>query len=232
MKKHSKAYILANKEIDPKKFYKLEEAFNLIKKINFSKNKSSIKISLKLNLDIKKHSIHSLKTYVDVPHNLGVNKLIIVFAEENLSRLAIKNGADFVGDEKLIDKIKNGWDKFDVVLSTSKFMNKISTLGKFLGPRNLMPTYQMGNIVSSENIVNTIKKIKVGRLNLCIDKHANLNFHIGHSNLNINQLMNNYDCVMHKILKVKPKNSKINYIRSIYCSNNFGPSIKLENFKK
>ena len=226
MKKYGKKYVEASKNVDKNKLYCLEDAIKLVKETSVTKFDSSVEVAIKLNIDAKK-SDQQMKGSLSLPFGSGKTKKVLVIAKGTFADEARKAGADFVGDQDMIDKIKNeNWFGFDVVVATPDMMPEVGKIGNILGPRNLMPNPKTGTVTTKvEAIVEDIKKGMVTYKN---DKFGNIHTIIGKVSFTEENLAENLKYVITTIAKAKPSTVKGIFIQNITISTTMGPGIKVD----
>ncbi len=226
MKKYSKKYVEASKNIDKNKAYNVEDAINLVKNSSVTKFDSTVEVAIRLNIDAKK-SDQQLKGSLSLPHGTGKTKKILAIATGSFAEEAKKAGADIVGDKDMIAKIKDeSWFDFDVIVATPDMMPELGKIGNILGPRNLMPNPKTGTVTTK--IGDTIKEIKKGMVTYKNDKFGNVHTIIGKVSFDAAKLKENLEYVVSTIAKAKPASVKGVYIQNITISTTMGPGIKLD----
>ncbi|WP_341266435.1 50S ribosomal protein L1 [Candidatus Phytoplasma fraxini] len=223
--KRSKKYLNVSKLIDFNKSYPIEEVFQLIKKTQITKFDSTVECNLSLKLDPKKAD-HNLKGSLVLPHGSGKKFKIAVIAEGAKMKEAEDAGADYVGNQDLIDRISQNWLEFDVLITTKDMMPLVSKLGSILGPRRLMPNLKLGTV--TDNVFQLVQDIKKGRIEYRIDKNGNLHTILGKSSFKEEYLLDNFKFFYEHLLSIKPKTVKSNFIKSITVSSTMSPGIKVE----
>ncbi|MDC9032019.1 50S ribosomal protein L1 [Columbia Basin potato purple top phytoplasma] len=223
--KRSKKYLDISKSIDFNKFYSIDEAMNLIKKTQITKFDATVECNLSLKLDPKKVD-QNLKGALILPHGSGKKLKVVVLAKGLQAKEAEKAGADYVGDQDLIDRISKNWLDFDVLISTPEMMPSVSKLGSILGPRRLMPNLKLGTVTN--NVFQLIQDIKKGRIEYRLDKNGNLHTVLGKASFEEKQLLENFKFLYEHLMSVKPKTSKSNFIKSITISTTMAPGIKVD----
>ncbi len=224
--KKGKKYQEASKKIDKKKTYSKEEAIELIKSTNIANFDASVELAMHLNLDTKKAD-QQLRGAIVLPNGTGKTKKILVLAKGEAANMAKEAGADFVGDNDLIDKIQNeNWFDFDVIVATPDMMPLLGKLGKVLGPRGLMPNPKTGTVtIDTKKAVNDIKK---GRVEYRADSYGNVHTIIGKVSFDSDKLIENLDTFVNLIYKSKPAVVKGKYVLNISLATTMGPGIKLD----
>ncbi len=226
MKKYSKKYVEASKNLDKSKSYNVKDAIDLVKKTAVTKFDSTVDVAIRLNLDAKK-SDQQLKGSLSLPHGTGKSKKILVIATGNFAEEAKKAGADIVGDKDLIQKIKEeSWFDFDVIVATPDMMPELGKIGNILGPRNLMPNPKTGTVTTK--VADTVKEIKKGMVTYKNDKFGNVHTIIGKVSFDAVKLQENLEYVVSTIAKAKPSSVKGVFIQNITISTTMGPGIKVD----
>jgi large subunit ribosomal protein L1 len=177
-----------------------------------------------------RHAEQQVRDTVQLPHGLGKSVRVIAFTEGEGARVAQEAGADIIGDDAVITKIKDGWIEFDAAVATPEMMGKIgkSGLGKVLGPRGLMPNPKAGTVVPAGDLPRVIKELKAGRVEFRVDKTANLHVPIGKASFPAQNLTENFTALMEAVKKAKPPASKGTYLRKITVTSTMGPGIKID----
>lgn len=212
------------KKFDKNKSYSLKEALNLIKKYSIVNFNESIDISIHLGIDPKKTD-QIIRGFIIFPFKFKKEVKVLVFAKGDNVKKALKAGADFVGMEDLVDKIKLEGIFFDVVVTSPDNVFILNSLGKILGPRGLMPNKKFGTL--SFDIFNTVKNIKLGQVFYKNDKFGIINLSIGKVNFSILNLKNNFFSLIDSVKKNKPISFKGNFIRKIWLSSTMGFGLKI-----
>lgn len=215
----------ANAEIDRSKSYRLEEAVDLLKSASFAKFDESVEIAMRLGVD-PKHADQMVRGTVSLPHGTGKAIRIIVFAQGEKATEATAAGADFVGAEELVEKIKGGWLDFDVAVATPDMMRNVGKLGKLLGARGLMPSPKAGTVTM--DVERTVKELKAGRIEFRVDRQSGIAAAVGKISFEKDKIVENVRVFADAIIKAKPAASKGKYLQSISLSSTMGPGIKLE----
>lgn len=223
MKKHSKKYNESLSLIEKGKKYSIDEACGIVKKTAKAKFDESIDVSFKLNID-PKQADQQLRGTISLPHGNGkVNRVLAITDKVDEAK---KAGADFVGQQDLLDKItKENWFDFDVIVATPNMMGLLGKIGKVLGPKGLMPNPKTGTV--SPNIGQAIKEIKDGKISYRNDKDGNVAINFGKASFTEKKLAENLKTVIDTIIKIKPAVVKGTYILNCAISSTYGPSIKI-----
>jgi large subunit ribosomal protein L1 len=165
---------------------------------------------------------------VVLPHGLGKDVKVVVFAEGEGAKLAEEEGADYVGSDDLVKKIEDGWTDFDVALATKETMSKVTRLGRVLGPRGLMPNPRSGTVVEPEDLPKAVRDAKAGRVEFRLDRTALVHVAVGKVSLNEEQLLENVATLVEAIVKSRPPGAKGQYIKSATLTTTMGPGIRLD----
>lgn len=225
MPKHGKNYRNKLEQIDRAKQYTLEEGVDLIVKSNYAKFDETFDIALKLGVD-PRHADQMIRSSVTLPHGTGKVTRVLVFAKGPKEAEAKEAGADFVGGDDLVEKIKEGWLEFDKTVATPDMMGVVGKIGRVLGPRNLMPNAKLGTVTM--DVENVVKEIKAGKVDFRVDKAGIVHAGIGKMSFGKEKLTDNLIAFIQKIVQLKPSASKGVYLRSITISSTMGPGIKLD----
>ncbi len=226
MAKHGKKYLAALQQIDVNKAYPLEEAIELLKKIAFANFDETVDAVFLLGVDPTKAD-QMVRGSVVLPHGTGKEPRVLVFAKGEKAKEAKEAGADYVGDEDLIEKIqKEKWVDFDVAIATPDMMSKVGKLGKILGPRGLMPNPKTGTVTF--DVKKAVEESKKGKLNFRVDKYGNVHMIIGKRSFPTEHLVDNFLAAYDAILRAKPPAAKGRYIKNVYLSTTMSPSVKVD----
>lgn len=226
MAKKGKKYNEVVGLVDSKANYKLEEAIKLIEETKTAKFDETVEISVKLGIDPRQAN-QQIRTGMVLPHGIGKDIRVLVFAKGDKAEEAKAAGADFVGYEDMIDKIsKENWLEFDVSIATPDVMSNVAKLGKVLGPRGLMPTPKVGTVTFE--LENAVKEAKAGRIEVKNDKGGVIHAPLGKVSFGTDKLTDNFMVFMDSLVKMKPSSSKGTFIRKITVSNTMGPGIKID----
>lgn len=224
--KKSKRYASLVQNVEKNKMYDYKEAIKLVKETSNLKFNSTIEVAMNLNLDTKKAD-QQLRGAIALPNGTGKTKKILVLAKGEQARMANEAGADYVGDNDMIEKMeKENWFPFDVIVATPEMMPLLGKIGKILGPKGLMPNPKTGTVTMEvDKAVNEIKK---GKVNYRTDSFGNVHGIIGKSSFDNKMLEENLSAFVNTILKVKPTTVKGAYVKNISISSTMGPGIKID----
>ena len=223
-----KKYDDALKLIEADKFYSPKEAVALVKKTASTKFDSTVEVAFRLGVNPKYPDQHVRGALV-LPNGTGKSKTVMVFAKGPKVAEAEAAGADFVGGEEYVDKIKNGWMAFDVCIATPDMMGLVGRLGKILGPRGLMPNPKVGTVTM--DVTRAVKESKAGKIEYRTDKSGNVQAPIGKASFTEEQLLQNYMTLADTLVKVKPAGAKGQYMKTITMSCTMGPGVKVDVLK-
>ncbi|MCR4581566.1 MAG: 50S ribosomal protein L1 [Bacilli bacterium] len=226
MRKSGKKYVEASKLVEANKAYSLDEAVELVKKTSITKFDSSIELAMKLNIDTKKAD-QQLRGSLVLPNGNGKNKRILVLAKGSAAEAAKKAGADFVGEQDLIDKIaKENWFEYDVIIATPDMMPLLGKIGKVLGPRGLMPNPKTGTVTTDP--ARAVEDVKKGMVEYRADQYGNIHVMVGKASFDDKKLSENLAYVITQIVKAKPATVKGKYVQTISISSTMGPGIHVD----
>ncbi len=225
MAKHGKGYREIAAGIDPKRAYPPLEALELAKGSSKVKFDQTVEVAIRLGVDPRK-SDQMVRGTVNLPHGTGKTARVLVFATGERAEAAIAAGADFVGSDDLIEKVKGGWVDFDAVVAAPELMGKVGQLGRVLGPRGLMPNPRTGTV--TPDVAKAVEDIKGGKIEFRVDKHANLQFIIGKASFDVAQLADNYVAAIEEVARAKPSSAKGRFIKKVVVSTTMGPGILVE----
>lgn len=223
-----KKYDDALKLIEADKFYSPKEAVALVKKTAATKFDSTVEVAFRLGVN-PKYPDQQVRGALVLPNGTGKSKTVMVFAKGPKVAEAEVAGADFVGGEEYVDKIKNGWMAFDVCIATPDMMGLVGRLGKILGPRGLMPNPKVGTVTM--DVTRAVKESKAGKIEYRTDKSGNVQAPIGKASFTEEQLLQNYMTLADTLVKVKPAGAKGQYMKTITMSCTMGPGVKVDVLK-
>ena len=227
MGQRGKRYIEAAKSIVEDKDYSPEEALDLAKETSKAKFDETVELHLRTSSD-PRHADQLVRGVALLPHGLGKEIRVLVFASGEGASIATNSGADYVGDDDLIDKVAEGWLDFDVAIATPDLMGKISKLGRVLGRKGLMPNPRTGTVVQPEDFGRAIKEAKQGRIEFRLDRPAIIHVPLGKVSFETNMLLENMNALVETVISSKPSGVKGNFIKTAYLTTTMGPSIKLD----
>ena len=226
MKKSGKKYVEAAKLVDKTKLYTVEEAVELVKKTSITKFDSTVEIAINLNIDTKKAD-QQLRGSVVLPNGTGKSQKVCVIAKGAQADAAKAAGADYVGEQDLIDKMaKENWFDFDVIVASPEMMPALGKIGKVLGPKGLMPNPKTGTVTA--DTAKAVEDIKKGMVEYRADSYGIVHLSVGKVSFDAKKLEENVRYIMSTIIKAKPTAVKGQYINSIAISSTMGPSVKID----
>ena len=213
------------KKFETEKLYSLKEASDVVK--NFSKLKfdSSIDLAVNLGVDPKKAD-QNVRGIVSLPNGTGKDVKVLALVTPDKEDEAKKAGADFVGLDEFLTKIKDGWTDVDVIITMPSVMGKLGPLGKILGPRGLMPNPKTGTVTM--NVGKAVEETKAGKIDFKVDKNGTIHVAIGKVSFSSDKIYQNAKEVLDNIVKIKPSSSKGIYMKSIFMSSTMSPGIKID----
>lgn len=223
-KRHGKKYLEVAKLVT-KESYTLDEAIELLKKTNATKFDASCEVHFRLGLD-PKQADQNIRTTVGLPHGTGKDVRVVAFVDEQKVKEAKEAGAMEAGTESLIEKIEKGWTDFDVAIATPDQMKALGKIAKVLGQKRLMPNPKAGTV--TVDVAKTIEELKGGKIELRVDKEANLHNIFGKVSFDGDKLKGNLVTLIKKVMEIKPSSSKGTYMRNISISTTMGPGINVE----
>ena len=225
MAKKGKKYQEALKKLDADKLYDPLDAIKLIKEIASAKFDETVEVAVNLNVDTR-HADQQIRGAVVLPHGTGKTKTVLVFAKGEKAKEAEQAGADYVGDEDLVQRIQNGWMDFDVAIATPDMMPLVGKLGRVLGPRGLMPNPKVGTVTM--DVGRAVKESKGGKVNYRTDKAGVVHVPVGKVSFDPEKLYENFKTLMDTLLKAKPETVKGTYMKNIVLSSTMGPGVKVD----
>ncbi len=225
MGKLTKNQKLALSKIEPGKAYTLGEAAEKVKEISFEKFDPSFDIDVRLGVDPRKAD-QMVRGVVSLPHGTGKQVRVLVLCNPDAEAAAKEAGADYVGLDEYLQKIKEGWTDVDVIITQPSVMGKLGPLGRILGPRGLMPNPKSGTVTM--DVAKAVKEVKQGKIDFRVDKTGIVHASIGKVSFTPEQMRENAKEFINTLIKLKPATSKGTYIKSIYLSSTMGPGVKVE----
>ncbi|MEZ3552147.1 MAG: 50S ribosomal protein L1 [Muribaculaceae bacterium] len=225
MGKLTKNQKLALSKIEPGKAYSLAEAAEKVKEITFTKFDSSFDIDVRLGVDPRKAD-QMVRGVVSLPHGTGKQVRVLVLCNPDAEAAAKEAGADYVGLDEYLTKIKGGWTDVDVIITQPSVMGKLGPLGRILGPRGLMPNPKSGTVTM--DVAKAVKEVKQGKIDFKVDKTGIVHASIGKVSFTPDQMRDNAKEFINTLIKLKPATAKGTYIKSIYLSSTMSPGVKVE----
>ncbi len=225
MSKLTKNQRLALEKIEAGKTYSLKEAAGLVKEISNSKFDASVDIDVRLGVDPRKAN-QMVRGVVSLPNGTGKEIKVLALCTPDQEAAAKEAGADFVGLDEYIEKIKGGWTDVDVIITMPAIMGKLGALGRILGPRGLMPNPKSGTVTNE--VGKAVKEVKQGKIDFKVDKYGIVHTSVGKVSFTEEQLVQNAKEFVSTLMKLKPTSSKGTYVKSIYLSSTMSMGIKIE----
>jgi large subunit ribosomal protein L1 len=225
MSKLTKNQKLASSKVEAGKTYTLKEATELIKEITFTKFDASVDLDVRLGVDPRKAN-QMVRGVVSLPHGTGKQIRVLALCSPEAEADAKAAGADYVGLDEYIEKIKGGWTDIDVIITQPAIMGKIGALGRILGPRGLMPNPKSGTVTN--DIATAVKEVKQGKIDFKVDKNGIVHASIGKVSFDADKLADNAKEFIQTLIKLKPATAKGTYIKSIYLSSTMSLGVKID----
>jgi len=222
MPKQGKKYQEAMKLLDAEALYEPLEAVELVKKTATAKFDETVEVAVRLGVDPKKQD-QAVRGVVVLPHGTGKAKTVLVFAKGEKAKEAEQAGADFVGDQDMINKIQQGWFEFDVCVATPDMMAEVGKLGRLLGGKGLMPNPKAGTVTF--DVGKAVQEIKAGKIEYRLDKAGQIHAPIGKASFDAEQLNDNLEALVDALNRAKPAAAKGIYLKNIAVSATMGPSV-------
>lgn len=225
MPKRGKNYKNKLQGVDRTVLHSVEAGIDLVLKSTYAKFDETFDVAMKLGVD-PRHADQMIRSSVALPHGTGKVTRVLVFAKGPKEAEALEAGADYVGGDELVEKIKEGWLEFDKTVATPDMMGVVGKIGRILGPRNLMPNAKLGTVTF--DVANIVKDIKGGKVDFRVDKGGIIHGGIGKLSFGNEKLRDNLLAFVQRIIQLKPSTSKGIYLRSITISSTMGPGVKLD----
>jgi len=225
MARRGKKYRMAKEKIDSTRRYSFQEAIKLAKECTYANFDESVDIAVRLGID-PRHADQMVRGTVVLPHGTGKSVKVLVFAKGEKEKEALEAGADYVGGEELIEKIKGGWLEFDKAVATPDMMGQVGKIGRILGPRGLMPNAKLGTVTF--DLAKVIKEIKSGKIDFRAEKAGVVHAAMGRVSFDEDKLLENVATFIDTLIKMKPAAAKGTYLRGIAISTTMGPGIKVD----
>ncbi|MCH5462238.1 50S ribosomal protein L1 [Lactobacillus sp. LC28-10] len=223
--KRGKKYQDAVKQVEAEKNYALDEAVDLVKKIDFAKFDATVEIAFKLNVDTKQAD-QQLRGAVVLPNGTGKDQTVVVFAKGDKAKEAQAAGADFVGEDDLVAKIQDGWLDFDVAIATPDMMAQVGRLGRVLGPKGLMPNPKTGTVTM--DVTKAVNDSKAGKVTYRTDRDGNVAVPVGKVSFDADKLVENLKTIANVVVSARPAAVKGTYVQHVSISSTFGPSVNVD----
>jgi large subunit ribosomal protein L1 len=225
MLKRGKRITAAKAKVEPTKRYTLKEATEMIVSMPGTKFDETVDAAVRLGVN-PAHADQMVRGSVVLPNGLGKTVRVLVFAKGDKEKEALEAGADLVGNDEMIEKIKGGWLEFDRVIATPDMMGSVGKIAKILGPRGLMPNPKVGTVTFE--IANAVKELKAGKVEFRVEKAGIVHSPVGKMSFGAEKLRENINALLETIIKLKPASSKGTYIKSISISSTMGAGVKID----
>ncbi len=220
-----KRILTAKKNVDPAKRYTLKEAAEMIVAMPHAKFDETVDVAVRLGVN-PAHADQMVRGSVVLPNGLGKSVRVLVFAKGDKEKEALDAGADMIGTDEIIEKIKGGWFEFDRVIATPDMMGAVGKIGKILGPRGLMPNPKVGTVTFE--VGNAVKELKAGKIEFRVEKAGIVQSPVGKLSFGAEKLSENINAFLETIIKLKPASSKGTYIKSISVSSTMGAGVRID----
>ena len=222
---HGKKYRDARARVDTSRRYSLDEAIDIVISTSYARFDESIDTAIVLGVDPRKAD-QNVRSSVVLPHGTGRTQSVLVIAKGEKAREAEDAGADYVGAEDVIEKIKGGWLDFDKVVSTPNMMSMVGRIGKILGPRGMMPNTKTGTVTF--DVSRAVNEIKAGKVDFRVDKGGVVHVPLGKVSFGSSKIRENFAAIAEALLRAKPSTSKGAYVRGVAISTTMGPGVKVD----
>jgi large subunit ribosomal protein L1 len=225
MPKRGKKYLESQKKIDITKRHALTEAVQVALESSFVKFDETVDVAVRLGVD-PRHADQMVRGTVVLPNGLGKEVKILVFAKGEKEKEALDAGADFAGNDELIEKIKAGWTGFDKAVATPDMMGTVGKIGKILGPRGLMPNAKTGTVTF--DVARAVNELKAGKIDFRVEKAGIVHVPVGKVSFGVEKLVQNVTAFLETVIRIKPSTSKGTYLKGLAISTTMGPGVKVD----
>ena len=212
-------------KFDKSKSYSLIEAVNIVKQITYTKFDASVDLNIRLGVDPRKAN-QMVRGSVTLPHGTGKVVRVLVLCNPDKAQEALDAGADYVGLDEYVQKIKDGWTDIDVVITTPNIMPKVGALGRILGPRGLMPNPKTGTVTME--VGKAVQEVKAGKIDFKVDKYGIINAAVAKVSFSPEKIFDNAKELISTVIKLKPAAAKGTYVKSIYISSTMSPGVQID----
>ena len=212
-------------KFDKSKSYSLSEAVNIVKQITYTKFDASVDLNIRLGVDPRKAN-QMVRGSVTLPHGTGKVVRVLVLCDPDKAQEALDAGADYVGLDEYVQKIKDGWTDIDVVITTPNIMPKVGALGRILGPRGLMPNPKTGTVTME--VGKAVQEVKAGKIDFKVDKYGIINAGVAKVSFSPEQIFDNAKELIQTVIKLKPAAAKGTYMKSVYISSTMSPGVQID----
>ena len=225
MSKVSKQRKEALAKFDKSKSYSLSEAVDIVKQITYTKFDASVDLNIRLGVDPRKAN-QMVRGSVTLPHGTGKTVRVLVLCNPDKAQEALNAGADYVGLDEYIQKIKDGWTDIDVVITTPNIMPKVGALGRILGPRGLMPNPKTGTVTM--DVAKAVQEVKAGKIDFKVDKYGIIAAGVAKVSFSPEKIVDNAKELIQAVIKLKPAAAKGTYMKSVYISSTMSPGVQID----
>ena len=225
MAKLTKKQKEAATKIEKSKVYSLDEAASLVKEVNYTKFDASVDLAVRLGVDPRKAN-QMVRGVVTLPHGTGKDVKVLALVTPDKEAEAKEAGADYVGLDEYINKIKGGWTDIDVIITMPSIMGKIGPLGRVLGPRGLMPNPKTGTVTM--DVAKAVNEVKAGKIDFKVDRYGIIHASVGKASFEANKIKENAAELLNTLMKLKPTAAKGTYVKSVYMSSTMSPAIAVD----
>lgn len=225
MPKHGKKYLESKSKLDPERLYNFDDALTASMDLSYANFDESVDIAVCLGVD-PRHADQMIRGVVVLPNGIGRDVKVLVFAKGEKEKEALDAGADFVGNDDMIEKIKGGWFGFDKAVATPDMMGSVGKIGKLLGPKGLMPNAKTGTVTF--DLGRAVQELKAGKIDFRVEKAGIVHTTVGKVSFGLEKLAQNVAAFLEMIMRLKPVSSKGTYIKGITMSTTMGPAITVD----
>ncbi|MEA3386399.1 MAG: 50S ribosomal protein L1 [Thermodesulfobacteriota bacterium] len=225
MASHGKKYLDARAKVDVGRRYGLNEAIDVVLNTHYVKFDETVDLAIVLGVDPRKAD-QNVRSSVILPHGTGRTQKVLAIAKGEKAKEAEDAGADYVGAEDVLEKIKGGWLDFDKVVATPDMMSMVGRIGKILGPRGMMPNAKTGTVTF--DVARAVNEIKAGKVDFRVDKGGVVHVPLGKVSFGSNKIKENFASLAETLLRIKPSTSKGTYVRSVALSTTMGPGVRVD----
>jgi large subunit ribosomal protein L1 len=222
---HGKRYRALYEQVDREQVYEPAEAISLVKQMQSAKFNETVEVHIRTGLNVR-HADEQLRGTISLPHGVGKEQTVAVFAKGDKAREAQEAGADVVGDEDLAKRIEEGFTDFDVAIATPDMMPVVGRLGRILGPQGKMPNPKVGTV--TDDVAKAVGESKAGRMEYRTDRSAIVHIPLGKADMDERDLLENYAALIDEIVRAKPAAAKGRYLRTITLSTTMGPGVRVD----
>jgi large subunit ribosomal protein L1 len=223
--RHGKSYLDARQRVDREHEYTPAEAIDLVQQLKRTKFDESVEVHIRTGLNVR-HADEQLRGTIALPHGLGKDVTVAVFAKGDKAREAEEAGADIVGAEDLAERIQGGFTDFDIAIATPDLMPVVGRLGRILGPQGKMPNPKVGTVTM--DVGRAVEESKAGKVEYRTDRHAIVHLNIGKTSFDRRRLLENYAAVVDELIRARPAAAKGRYLRTVTVASTMGPGIKVD----